>query len=56
MPDRDPTSALLAPFCLAIEPHHATLKDAQVLDFDRSDFRDFYTIKPFWVGDFGAKI
>jgi len=21
--------------------------------FDRSDFHDFYTIKPFWVGDFG---
>ncbi len=24
--------------------------------FDHSDFHDFYTIKPFWVGDFGAKI
>jgi hypothetical protein len=24
--------------------------------FDRSDFHDFYTIKPFWVVDFGAKI
>jgi hypothetical protein len=24
--------------------------------FDRSDFQDFCTIKPFWVGDFGAKI
>ncbi len=24
--------------------------------FDRSDFHDFYTIKPFWVADFGAKI
>jgi hypothetical protein len=24
--------------------------------FDRSDFRDFYTIKSLWVGDFGAKI
>ncbi len=24
--------------------------------FDRSDFYDFYTIKPFWVGDFRAKI
>jgi hypothetical protein len=24
--------------------------------FDRSDFHDFYAIKPFWVGDFGAKI
>ena len=21
-----------------------------------SDFHDFYTIKPFWVGDFAAKI
>jgi hypothetical protein len=24
--------------------------------FDRSDFHDFYTIKPVWVCDFGAKI
>jgi hypothetical protein len=24
--------------------------------FDRSDFHDFYSIKPVWVGDFGAKI
>jgi hypothetical protein len=24
--------------------------------FNRSDFHDFYSIKPFWVGDFGAKI
>ncbi len=24
--------------------------------FNRSDFHDFYTIKPFLVGDFGAKI
>jgi hypothetical protein len=24
--------------------------------FDRSDFHDFYSIKPFWVGDFVAKI
>ncbi len=24
--------------------------------FDRLDFYDFYTIKPFLVGDFGAKI
>jgi hypothetical protein len=24
--------------------------------FDRSDFHDFYTIKPFWVSDFGVKI
>jgi hypothetical protein len=24
--------------------------------FDRSDFRNFYTIQPFWVGDFGAKL
>jgi hypothetical protein len=23
--------------------------------FDRSDFHDFYPIKPFWVNDFGAK-
>ncbi len=31
-------------------------KGAQVWDFDRSDFHYFYTIKTFWVGDFGAKI
>ncbi len=24
--------------------------------FDCSDFYDFYTIKTFWFGDFGAKI
>jgi hypothetical protein len=24
--------------------------------FDRSDFHVFFSIKPFWVGDFGAKI
>ncbi len=24
--------------------------------FDRSDFHDCHSIKPFWVGDFGAKI
>jgi hypothetical protein len=24
--------------------------------FDRSDFHDFYTIKPLWEGDFGVKI
>ncbi len=24
--------------------------------FDRSDFHDFYSIKPFWIGDFEAKI
>ncbi len=24
--------------------------------FDRSDFHDFYTIKPFYVGDFWVKI
>jgi hypothetical protein len=23
--------------------------------FDRSDFHEFYTIKLFWVGDFGVK-
>ena len=23
--------------------------------FDRSDFHDFCTINPFWVGDFGLK-
>jgi hypothetical protein len=29
-------------------------KGAQVI-FDRSDFHDFHTLKPFWVGDFGVK-
>jgi hypothetical protein len=29
---------------------------AQVFDLDRSYIHDFYTIKPFWVGGFGAKI
>jgi hypothetical protein len=24
--------------------------------FCRLDFHDFYTVKPFWVADFGAKI
>jgi hypothetical protein len=24
--------------------------------FDRSDFHYFYTIKPFWIDDFGVKI
>ncbi len=24
--------------------------------FDRSDFHDFYTLKPFWLADFEAKI
>ncbi len=23
--------------------------------FDRSDFQDFYTIKPMWISDFGAR-
>jgi hypothetical protein len=40
------------------------LKNREIIDlkvpkceiFDRSDFHDFYSIKPFWVGDFGAKI
>ncbi len=30
-------------------------KGAQVLDFDHSDFHDFYTIKSLWEGDFGVK-
>jgi hypothetical protein len=34
----------------------ATLKEPKCEIFDHSDFHDFYTIKPFWVGDFGAKI
>ncbi len=33
------------------------IKNLTCAIFNRSDFRDFfYTIKPFWVGDFGAKI
>ncbi len=40
------------------EPFHlwALLKVPKCEIFDRSDFHDFYTIKPFWVGVFGAKI
>ncbi len=34
----------------------ATLKVPKCEIFERSDFHDFYSIKPFWVGDFGAKI
>ncbi len=25
-------------------------------NYDYLDFHDFYIIKPFWVGDFGAKV
>jgi hypothetical protein len=32
------------------------LKVSKCEIFDCSDFHDFYTIMPFWVGDFGAKI
>ncbi len=33
-----------------------TLKVPKCEIFDRSDFHDFYSIKPVWVGDFGANI
>ncbi len=36
--------------------NNAMLKVPKCEIFDRSDFHDFYSIKPFWVGDFGAKI
>jgi hypothetical protein len=36
--------------------HSFTLKVPKCEIFGRSDFHDFYTIEPFWVGDFGAKI
>jgi hypothetical protein len=32
------------------------LKEAQCEIFDLFDFRHFFTIKPRWVGDFGAEI
>jgi hypothetical protein len=34
--------------------HLLKVPECEILD--RSDFYDFYTIKPFRVGDFGAKI
>jgi hypothetical protein len=33
-----------------------SLQVAKCEIFDRSDFHDFYTIKPLLVGDFGVKI
>jgi hypothetical protein len=38
------------------KPFTFSLKVPKCEIFDRSDFHDFYSIKPFWVGDFGAKI
>ncbi len=38
------------------EEKNQKLKVPKCEIFDRSDFHDFYSIKPFWVGDFGAKI
>jgi hypothetical protein len=35
---------------------HSRLKVPKCEIFDLLYFRDFYTIKPFWVGDFGAEI
>ncbi len=42
----------------AKKPSHATapLKVPKREIFDRSDFPDFYTVKPLRVGDFGVKI
>jgi hypothetical protein len=37
---------------LRVNTRYRPMKGAQVC----SDFHDFYTIKPFWVGDFGDKI
>ena len=50
----------IAPFFYAINKTRDAfaflLKVPKCEIFDRSDFHDFYSIKPFWVGDFGAKI
>ena len=35
---------------------HKMLKVPKCEIFDRSDFHSFYTIKPFWIDDFGVKI
>ncbi len=52
-----------APVFGALTPHLIYIFSCQVIlnvpkceIFDRSDFIDCYTIKPFWFGDFGAKI
>jgi hypothetical protein len=36
--------------------HCTGLKVPKCEIFDRSDLHDFYTMKPFWVADFEAKI
>jgi hypothetical protein len=36
-------------------PRITIIKEEEEI-FDRSDFRDFYTIKSLWDGDFGVKI
>ncbi len=33
----------------------AQIKGAYCEIFDRSGLHDFYTMKPFWIGDFGIK-
>jgi hypothetical protein len=43
----------------AHQSHSQTIPNARVPSYEifyRSDFHDFYTIKPFWVGDFGTKV
>jgi hypothetical protein len=39
-----------------VEIKGLTIKGAQVRDIERSNFHDFYIIKPSWMGDFGAKL
>jgi hypothetical protein len=39
---------------LSVEPVPLKVPKREI--FDRSDFPDFYTIKPLRVGDFGVKI
>ncbi len=46
-----------SPFCQVRSLRYSslTLKVPKWEIFDRSDFHDFYTIKPLWVGDFGVQ-
>jgi hypothetical protein len=51
------TSHTLSPLLLISSVFVRDLKVPKSEIFDRSeDFNDFYTIKPFWVNDFGAKM
>ncbi len=40
--------------CLYLNQPYLMVPECEI--FDRSDFYDFYTLKPFWVGDIGAQI